>query len=224
MPVSVLPGFDSSNPLGVYADQQRADIRDVKRISWSDVQNLRQGQAIILFRGKRIYTRLFYAGIKPEGVNRVFPTVSAAPALEAPVSKEPATEADDVARRLQEGRDRIEKGDLRPLTGVLGDLYQRLGVVLNTEGTPLQDAQELLNLLFPDETSAEDKPFAKLFETLVPPSAQLPRTTESLHPDLDRALLTELVTFETALGLDERAAVEAVTHALNLYARGKELA
>lgn len=224
MPVSVLPGFDSSNPLGVYADQQRADIRDVKRISWSDVQNLRQGQAIILFRGKRIYTRLFYAGIKPEGVNRVFPTVSAAPALEAPVSEEPATEADDVAQRLQEGRDRIEKGDLRPLTGVLGDLYQRLGVVLNTEGTPLQDAQELLNLLFPDETSAEDKPFAKLFETLVPPSAQLPRTTESLHPDLDRALLTELVTFETALGLDERAAVEAVTHALNLYARGKELA
>lgn len=84
MPVSVLPGFDSSNPLGVYADQQRADIRDVKRISWSDVQNLRQGQAIILFRGKRIYTRLFYAGIKPEGVNRVFPTVSAAPTLKHP--------------------------------------------------------------------------------------------------------------------------------------------
>ncbi|GBR56665.1 hypothetical protein GCM10007872_08540 [Gluconobacter sphaericus NBRC 12467] len=200
------------------------DFRDVKRISWSDVQNLRQGQAIILLRGKRIYTRLFYAGIKPEGVNRVFPTVSAAPALEAPVSKEPATEADDVARRLQEGRDRIEKGDLRPLTGVLGELYQRLGVVLNTEGTPLQDAQELLNLLFPNETSAEEKPFAKLFETLVPPSAQLPRTTEPLHADLDKALLAELVTFETALGLDERAAVEAVTHALNLYARGKELA
>ena len=224
MPVSVLPGFDSSNPLGVYADQQRADIRDVKRISWSDVQNLRQGQAIILFRGKRIYTRLFYAGIKPEGVNRVFPTVSAAPALETPISEEPATEADGVAQQLQEGRDRIEKADLRPLTGVLGDLYQRLGVVLNTEGTPLQDAQELLTLLFPDEPPADDKPFAKLFETLVPPSAQLPRTTEPLHPHLDKALLAELVAFETMLGQDERAAVETVTHALNLYARGKELA
>lgn len=174
MPVSVLPGFDSSNPLGVYADQQRADIRDVKRISWSDVQNLRPGQAIILFRGKRIYTRLFHAGIKPEGVNRVFPTVSAAPALPAPVSQEPTTEAVEVAHRLQERRDRIEKADLRPLTGVLGDLYQRLGVVLKTEGTPLQDAQELLTLLFPDETPADDKPFAKLFETLVPPSLSCP--------------------------------------------------
>ncbi|WP_249193840.1 hypothetical protein [Gluconobacter wancherniae] len=88
----------------------------------------------------------------------------------------------------------------------------------------LQDAQELLTLLFPDETPADDKPFAKLFETLVPPSAQLPRTTEPLHPHLDKALLAELVAFETTLGQDERAAVETVTHALNLYARGQELA
>ena len=51
MQVSVLPGYESSPTLGVYSGVDRADIREVKRISWSDVQSLRNGQAIILFRG-----------------------------------------------------------------------------------------------------------------------------------------------------------------------------
>lgn len=218
MPVTVLPGYDNSSPLGLYADQQRADIRDVKRVSWSDVQGLRQGQAIILFRGRRIYARLFYAGITPHGVNRVFPTV-VLPLL--PRVLPSSSEVRRVRENLAEGHDLVDPERLMVPSGTLHSLYTRLGSVLATDAPPLKDAARILDLPDQAQTASAD-PLKILFRTLVEPAAQMPESREPLDPSIDHNLFEKLVKCEVAFGMAEDAARRALTHALNLHARGRK--
>ncbi|MBB2199518.1 type IV secretion system DNA-binding domain-containing protein [Gluconacetobacter sp. 1c LMG 22058] len=216
MPVTVLPGYDNSSPLGLYADQQRADIREVKRVSWSDIQKLRQGQAIILFRGRRIYARLFYAGVRPEGVNRVFPTLPPTPER---LASSPSPVVESVARHIAAAADLVEPDRLPGLTGGLRALYSRLAVIVGDDASPLQDAEDLFTLNGEGVRPASD-PFAGLFRNLIQPAEQTPETREPLDRSVDQALCDELVAFEMAMGASEATAKGRIVHALNLHARG----
>ena len=219
MQVSVLPGYDTSAALGVYTDQTRADIREVKRVSWSDVQSLQQGQAIVLFRGKRIYTRLFYAGVKPSGVNRVFPMLSLArPSRTAPaITSGKAPDPDAAIREhLVAGDDIVTASRLPALPGSLGVVFDRLATIIEVQATPSEDVQELFGSGMPSVPAA---PYACLFQNLPTP---YPRRHDAavnlIDPEINRALFETMVAFEIRMGAPEAQARNAVATALNAAA------
>ena len=68
---------------GVYREAQRAEMRQVARVEWNDLQRLLEGEAIVLFGGRRIYAKLFYAKISSDGPIRLkVPLMLSAPARE----------------------------------------------------------------------------------------------------------------------------------------------
>jgi len=77
---------------GAYREGQNADLRQVSRVDWQDYQNLLQGEAIVLFGGRRIYARLFHVPLEITGRPRLCrPLMLAAPdlaALRAPLDAE----------------------------------------------------------------------------------------------------------------------------------------
>ncbi|GBR20189.1 MULTISPECIES: type IV secretory system conjugative DNA transfer family protein [Asaia] len=204
MNVSMLPGYDNSSPIGLYADQERADIREVKRISWNDISSLRPGQAIMLWRGQRIYMRLFYAGIEPKGQNRVFPTI--APSFQK-IGEDTAPKVrtlDDVTRQLAAGRHYILEDQLEALPGVLGKVMERLPLVLGTIATPMQDAVILLRDLATEQANKEPaRPFAELFHNRPTPALLQPPKGQPLSNVEDQALLEILCEADMALGEED---------------------
>ncbi|MFT8932313.1 MAG: type IV secretion system DNA-binding domain-containing protein [Acetobacter syzygii] len=216
MQVSVLSGYENAPVLGVYADQLRADIREVKRISWSDIQDLRQGQAIILFRGKRIYTRLFYAGIKPSGTNRIYTplvmnrsayhTTPAAAGISSSIEQ-------TVFSHLCQGDDLVDETNLPPLNGGLGEIYNRIARIAGEHGTPESDKIALFGQPLPIRPYA---PFECLFHNRPSPLPVGGRAgVVMIKPDVDKALYETLVNFEMRTGASEAAARNMVSQALN---------
>jgi len=56
---------------GAYREARHAEIRTVSRVDWNDLTSLIEGEAIVLFGGRRIYARVFHAKIDGGGVKRV---------------------------------------------------------------------------------------------------------------------------------------------------------
>jgi len=79
---------------GVYREAQQAEMRQVSRIDWNDLQTLLEGEAIVLFGGRRIYAKLFYAKVNANGLIRLnAPLMLAAPALELVYDRHSQTKA-----------------------------------------------------------------------------------------------------------------------------------
>jgi intracellular multiplication protein IcmO len=72
-----------------FHDSRHADVRQVARVDWGDLQRLIEGEAIILFAGRRIYAKLFYAKIGKGGPIRLKrPLCLAAPDAREVVSRQ----------------------------------------------------------------------------------------------------------------------------------------
>ena len=56
---------------GEYAETRSAEVREVAGVDWRDLQSLIEGEAIILFGGRRIYAKLFHAEIDTRGPMRL---------------------------------------------------------------------------------------------------------------------------------------------------------
>lgn len=56
---------------GEYREAQHAEVRKVSRVDWNDLQRLIEGEAIILFGGRRIYAKLFHAALDTAGSMRL---------------------------------------------------------------------------------------------------------------------------------------------------------
>ncbi|MBO1326257.1 type IV secretion system DNA-binding domain-containing protein [Acetobacter sp. TBRC 12305] len=215
MQVGVLSGYDNSPLVGAYSDQLRADIREVKRISWSDIQALRQGQAIVLFRGKRIYTRLFYAGIKPDGRNRLYsPLRIRNQRATAPAGITTAAPgASRVSEALAAGADLVEDSDFQHPGGVLGEVYNRLAAIISNDTATRDDVSNLFGLPLPE---APFRPFEALFRDLPAPH---PLATQSRATLVDRRVNRELyetlVAFEMKMGAPEANARNQIARMLN---------
>lgn len=222
MHVSVMPGKDSSSPTGLYADQQRTDTKEVSRVSWSDIQNLRQGEAIILFQGRRIYAQTFFAGIQPKGANRVFPTLDiVAKALSAVETTATATGTVSVRDHLRAGDHLVRTEDMMPLPGILGHFYDRLASGGHAGLSPMQMAQYLLSDIdeanVPVEAVRQD-PFAPLFRNR-PSPAQTARPVPAPHKPAEHAeLIDRLAHLDAMLGGDPGTAVSDVRSALKAAA------
>ena len=214
MQVGVLSGYENTEILGDYTTQARADIREVKRISWNDIQALRQGQAIIMFRGKRLYTRLFYAGIKPQGTNRLYAPlpVSRNGASPSTTRALPNPEDQAVVDALIKGTDLINPEKLPALPGPMGEIYNRMVVVLQHPNCT-QD----INLLFGDPLPAGDYvPFRALFRDMPEPFTRPASGSGGLiNPNIDRKLFETMVRFEIRAGATEADARKSIASALN---------
>ena len=64
---------------GEYAESRSAEVREVAGVDWRDLQSLIEGEAIILFGGRRIYAKLFHADIDTSGPMRLNRPVALAP-------------------------------------------------------------------------------------------------------------------------------------------------
>ncbi|NHO42879.1 type IV secretion system DNA-binding domain-containing protein [Acetobacter fabarum] len=214
MQVGVLSGYENTEIVGDYTTQTRADIREVKRISWNDIQALRQGQAIIMFRGKRLYTRLFYAGIKPQGANRLYAPLSIARSDKAlPASRTlPNPEDQAVVDALIKGADLVNPEKLPALPGPLGEIYNRMAVVLQHP-----DCTQDINLLFNDPLPPDAYvPFRALFRDMPEPFTRPASGSGGLiNPNIDRKLFETMVRFEMRAGATEADARKSIASALN---------
>ncbi len=108
---------------GAYREGHTADLRQVNRVDWQDLQNLLPGEAIVMFGGRRIYARLAHFPLEITGRPRLCRTLM----LEPPQLAQMRAPPDRVARV----RERIKLG-LRadtpdaPSAGVLDALVTTL--------------------------------------------------------------------------------------------------
>ena len=66
--------------LGQYREAQQAEVKQVSRLAWRDLQSLLEGEAVVLFAGRRIYAKVFYAKLDTSGPTRLNrPVMLAAP-------------------------------------------------------------------------------------------------------------------------------------------------
>ena len=65
---------------GNYREAQSAEVRQVAGVDWADLQRLIEGEAIVMFAGKRIHAKLFHAPVDTSGPIRLNrPVMLAAP-------------------------------------------------------------------------------------------------------------------------------------------------
>jgi intracellular multiplication protein IcmO len=60
---------------GSYREARHAEVRSVSRVDWQDLTSLIEGEAIVLFGGRRIYARVFHAKFDETGPKRLGRTV-----------------------------------------------------------------------------------------------------------------------------------------------------
>jgi intracellular multiplication protein IcmO len=60
---------------GAYREARHAEVRPVSRIDWNDLTSLIEGEAVVLFGGRRIYARVFHAVVGDAGPKRLGRTV-----------------------------------------------------------------------------------------------------------------------------------------------------
>ncbi|MEA2767392.1 MAG: intracellular multiplication protein IcmO [Acetobacteraceae bacterium] len=56
---------------GAYREARHAEVRIVSRVDWNDLTSLIEGEAIVLFGGRRIYARVFHAKLDDTGHKRI---------------------------------------------------------------------------------------------------------------------------------------------------------
>jgi len=56
---------------GAYREARHAEVSPVSRVDWNDLTRLIEGEAIVLFGGRRIYARVFHAKIDDAGPKRL---------------------------------------------------------------------------------------------------------------------------------------------------------
>jgi intracellular multiplication protein IcmO len=89
--------------VGQYREAQHAEVRQVSRVDWSDLQSLIEGEAIVLFAGRRIYAKLFHAKLDTSGPIRLNRPVMLAPPQTQQVRDDAAFVA-SIADNLVSGR------------------------------------------------------------------------------------------------------------------------
>jgi intracellular multiplication protein IcmO len=60
---------------GSYREARQAEVRPVSRVDWQDLTSLIEGEAIVLFGGRRVYARVFHATFDETGPKRLGRTI-----------------------------------------------------------------------------------------------------------------------------------------------------
>ena len=107
--------------IGVYHDTRQADVRQVSRVNWRDLQSLIEGEAIMLFGGRRIYAKVFHANVDKAGPKPLVKRTALAPparsALEARLG-----EIREIAAKIENGM--VAAGGREPMPPTLKAIYE----------------------------------------------------------------------------------------------------
>jgi len=95
-------GSYNSSGVGEYSEARQAEVREVSRVDWQDLQSLIEGEAIILFGGRRIYAKLFHAAVDMSGPMRLNRPL-ALPAPDLKTIKAECDLIDGVMRAVEQG-------------------------------------------------------------------------------------------------------------------------
>lgn len=129
---------------GAYREARHAEVRPVSRVDWNDLTSLIEGEAIVLFGGRRIYARVFHAKIDDTGPKRLGRSVM----LRAP-------DPDAVRERLQRSasmaaaieRGALILGDEEEVAPDLADLIRAFDKAARSGSSPASCARASLEVL-----------------------------------------------------------------------------
>jgi intracellular multiplication protein IcmO len=205
---------------GSYREAKQAEVRPISRVDWNDLTSLIEGEAIILFGGRRIYATLFHAQIDDSGAKRVGRTLM----LREPHPKELRARfavIDEMAGRIEHGslKNWGLHGKSPALTALATGFKQAAG-----EGKTPQDAasaalQALAGLgladLPPRPTAPSDgTPVTAIFAMMEQAGAQpIPAWPAKGYPQepIDKTIARGLLAIEFVHSRDETDARAAAT-------------
>jgi intracellular multiplication protein IcmO len=129
---------------GNYREARQAEVRPISRVDWNDLTSLIEGEAIILFGGRRIYATLFHAQIEDSGAKRVGRTLM----LKDPDPKELRARfalIDEMAHRIEGGT--LKFSGLHDKSPALAALVKEFAQAASSGKAPQEAASTALGAL-----------------------------------------------------------------------------
>ena len=199
-------------------------MRPVSRVDWQDLTSLIEGEAIVLFSGRRIYARVFHAIIDDSGPKRLGRCLMLREPDAAEV-RERVRRADEVAERIATGTLGLEdEGDVSPVLGALVEGFVRAAEAGMAPAECVTAALRTIAQL-PDDRlpprpppPADGTPVTAVSPMLVAASGgpvSGPQTDMPPEPPIDASLLRRLIDIEATLGVPPAVARGAAIGALS---------
>ncbi|VTZ27265.1 Intracellular multiplication protein IcmO [Methylocella tundrae] len=194
---------------GEYSEAQHADLREVSRVDWSDLQRLIEGEAIILFGGRRIYAKLFYAAVDTSGplrLNRPLPMASPDPI----VIMAECEKIDALIGAIEQGL--ADAGSRAPRSATLGAMLDAFAGAAargeNAEACVAAAIKAAGAVLFALPTAPGEKltPFSRMLEFGLGEARGAPADDAPPTGPVDAKVLATLVEIETSAGASEEEA------------------
>jgi intracellular multiplication protein IcmO len=205
---------------GSYREAKQAEVRPISRVDWNDLTSLIEGEAIILFGGRRIYATLFHAQIDDSGAKRVGRTLM----LREPQPKELRARfavIDEMASRIEHGS--LKNWGLYGKSPALTALAKGFKQAAGEGKTPQEAASAALQALaglgladLPPRPIAptDGTPVTAIFAMMEQAGAQpIPARPAKGYPQepIDKTIARALLAIEFAHSRDEADARAAAT-------------
>jgi intracellular multiplication protein IcmO len=205
---------------GNYREARQAEVRPISRVDWNDLTSLIEGEAIILFGGRRIYATLFHARIDDSGTKRVGRTLM----LKEPEHKELRARfalIDEMASRIEHGS--LKFSGLHGRSPALAALVKGFAQAASEGKTPQKAASAAIQALaglgaadLPPRPSAppDGTPVTAIYAMMKQASAQpVPARPAFGYPQepIDMTVARALLEIELAHGGDAADARAAST-------------
>lgn len=199
------------NDDGNYREGKTAEVRPISRVDWNDLTSLIEGEAIILFGGRRIYATLFHARIDDSGAKRVGRTLM----LRDPEPKEMRARfalVDEMAGRIERGS--LKFSGLQGGSPALSAMRRAFGEAFERGETPREAATAALQALGgldPVDLPArplppsDGTPVTAIYAMMKQASAQpIPAQSANGYPQepIDMTVAQALLAIEAAQGAD----------------------
>ncbi|WP_166144102.1 type IV secretory system conjugative DNA transfer family protein [Methylosinus sp. RM1] len=197
--------------IGVYHDTRQADVRQVSRVNWRDLQSLIEGEAIMLFGGRRIYAKVFHAKVDKSGPKPLVRRLSLAPPARADLeAKLDAVRV--IAAHIENGL--VFSGGREPMEPTLRAIYEAFRDAKANGGdrdacvdAAIRAAGEVPFVPGEERQGAAARLLAMLKSALHGTGGEAPGGVRPNEP-FDTALFEKIVEIEAAIGEDEPAARE----------------
>jgi intracellular multiplication protein IcmO len=196
---------------GSYREARHAEVRPVSRVDWQDLTSLIEGEAIVLFGGRRVYARVFHAIIDDGGPKRLGRTIMLQEPDPAKI-RDRLQRADTLAKLIEDRALLIDHGALEP-SPAIDALVEGMISAASRGASCMERAEQALRSLaaVPEGILARrpPPPADGMPVTAVTPMLQAASATkiaggaDAGRPDdpVDATLIRRLTTIEQAAGL-----------------------